>query len=429
MEATVVVLFVAALLSIMFADNLAIEKYKSSLFFGALAWVLLWIDGAGESELVGRIKHDFEDHILEIALLWLFLISAMTFVAYLEKRGWFDKMVLKWLPERISERKLLLVMGGLTFFFSPLADNLTTTLVALTVTLALLKDAENWVKELFAVFIVFVANVGGLPLITGDVTTLMIFVSGVISMKTLLWLYIPGLVTFVILYLYMAPKLKGTVELKKGDLKINSIDHQIAIMFFITIAAIPITHIMWDLPPVLVFLLGLSAMFLLIAHEGKRTQQEMRALDYIRRIELDVLFFFLGILLLVGALKEVGTLELLSGIYNYMPESVATYLIGIISAGIDNIPVTSALLKAGLPLDEHGWMLMTYAVGAGGSLTSFGSVAGIVAMGKVKTLNFWKYGKYFPILFVSYTVGFVVTYYLPGWWSVWFWSPRKWALF
>lgn len=183
METVIIILFVLALLFIVFADNLAIEKYKSVMFFGCLAWLILWVNGSSEPKIISRIKHEFEEHILEIALLWLFLISAMTFIAYLEKRGWFEKMVLKFLPETISEKKLLLVIGFFTFIFSGLADNMTTTLVALTVILSILKNRDNSTKELFAVFTVFTANVGGLPLITGDVTTLMIFVSGVISMK------------------------------------------------------------------------------------------------------------------------------------------------------------------------------------------------------------------------------------------------------
>lgn len=406
MEFLMNTLFILMLFGIIFADHLGIEKYKSAMFYGVLAWFIFFI----AKEHFPQIEHEFDKEMSEIMRLWLFLLSAMTFIAYLETRGWFEKMVLRFLPNTISEKKLLFVIGFLTFIFSGLADNMTTTLVALTVVNKLLKNHDKSVKNMYAVYVVFIANVGGLPLITGDVTTLMIFTAKVISMQALALLYIPAFATFIFLYLCMAPRLKGVITLDKSDIKIKPIDHKIAIIFFLTIAAIPLSHVMWDMPPVLVFLLGLSAMFVLISHESWRTKKEMDVLDYIRRIELDVLFFFLGVLLMVGALKIVGTLQLLPKIYQYMPEVYATFMIGIISAWVDNIPVTSALLKSNLPLDEHGWMLMTYAVGAGGSLVSFGSVAGIVAMGKVKTLNFFTYLRYVPILFVAYLLGYAITY-------------------
>jgi Na+/H+ antiporter NhaD/arsenite permease-like protein len=129
-------------------------------------------------------------------------------------------------------------------------------------------------------------------------------------------------------------------------------------------------------------------------------------LNYIRQIEFDTLLFFLGILLLVGALKEIHALTSFIAIYELLPTWMANYVMGLLSAVIDNVPLTAALLKSDVMMDTAHWLSLTYAVGVGGSLLIIGSAAGIVAMSKVKGLTFLVYLKYFFALLLSYTLGF-----------------------
>jgi len=413
-------LFVVTFIAIIFEEQIRYEKFKTSMFAGTLAWILILVDGhfIGE-EAFHKAEHAFNEYFLEVAILWLFLISAMTFVAYLDKREFIENSIKKALPKYLSDKKFLFIIGAFTFIFSGVADNLTATLVALSIVLVTMKksDGETFIK--FAIMIIFSANAGGLPLITGDVTTLMIFVAEKISMLELLELYIPAVITTAILYLYLARYLSGNIIVDKTNVVINKLDTKIAVIFLLTIVSILTGHVFFHLPPVLVFLTGLSVMFLVIAKDKKLTQNEIKVLDFVRHSEFDALFFFLGVLLLVGALKEVGMLGKLALLYEYIPSELATYSIGMLSAIVDNIPITAAMLKADLPIDDTGWMLMTYAVGIGGSLLVIGSAAGVVAMSKVSSLTFKAYLKFTPVIFVLYTLGYGITYLI-----AWFFAKR-----
>lgn len=411
MQVIVTGMFLVAFIAIIFEERLGFEKYKTSLFFGIMAWVLLLIQGSiAGTEVFKKAENAFHEYILEISMLWLFLISAMTFVAYLDKRAWIEKTVMKALPKELSVKKFLFVIGAFTFLFSGIADNLTATLVALSIVLAIMKNMSTDTLIRFAVMVIFSANAGGLPLITGDVTTLMIFVEGKVQMMDLLWLYVPAAIITFLLYLYLARGMEGEIRVDKNIGRLDPLDSKIAVIFAFTIVAILAGHVAFHLPPVLVFLTGLSVMFLVIAHDKKKTKNEIAILDFVRHVEFDALFFFLGVLLLVGALKEVGVLGKLAIIYEVVHPLIATFLIGVLSAVVDNIPITAAMLKADLPLDKSGWMLMTYAVGVGGSILVIGSAAGVVAMSKVRGLTFGAYMKYTPAVFVMYGLGFGITY-------------------
>lgn len=407
----VLILFLVAFAAIIFEEKLGFEKYKTSMFFGLSAWILLLIDGHfNGKEAFTKMEHAFHEYVFEIAMLWLFLICAMTFVAYLDKRKWIEKVVMKTLPTQLSEKKFLFIMGAFTFLFSGVADNLTATLVALSIVLLVMKGTTTDTLIRMAVMIVFAANAGGLPLITGDVTTLMIFVAGKIHMVELLRLYVPALITSLVLYVYLARGMNGSITIKKESASINPLDTKIAVIFILSIACILAGHVAFHLPPMLVFLTGLSVMFLVIAHDKIKTKNEVKVLEYVQHVEFDALFFFLGVLLLVGALKEVELLGKLAMLYEVMDPTLATFFIGILSAVVDNIPITAAMLKADLPLDEVGWMLLTYAVGIGGSILVIGSAAGVVAMSKVKELTFGAYLKYTPVVFLVYVLGLGITY-------------------
>ena len=407
-QIVVLLLFVMAFVAIIMEDKIGLEKYKSSMFFGLFSWMLLLIEGSILEE--NHFEHAFEEYILEISTLWLFLICAMTFVAYLDKRGWIGDMVLKLLPSRLGEKQFLGMMGSFTFLFSGVADNLTATLVALTIILTVMPQATADTKIRFGVMMVWAANAGGLPLITGDVTTLMIFVAGKIHMGELLRLYVPAAITTLALYFFLARGMNGILEISKQEKKLNPLDTKIAVLFALTIAAILGGHVFFHLPPVLVFLTGLSLMFLLVAQEKRRTNKEIKVLEYVQHVEFDALFFFMGILLVVGALKEVGLLAQVAILYELIPTWAASFGIGLVSAVVDNIPITAAMLKADLVLDEKGWMLLTYSVGMGGSILVIGSAAGVVAMTKVKEMTFAAYARYAPVLLLLYAAGFGITY-------------------
>ncbi len=408
LESTLLALAILALLGVIFEEVTHVNKAKVTLFFGTLSWVLLFLFSGGEAE-TAKISAGLTESIAEIAGLWLFLVAAMTFVAYLNKKGMIENVVYLIMPRQVSERKLLFLTGLFCFIFSSLADNITATLVSCSLILSL--DLELKKRLRFITLVVFAVNSGGVSLITGDVTTLMIFLADKVEILTLLTLAIPASITVFLLAVLLSGGMSGTVTLatKKNDLR--RVDIVIGALFLLTILATISANALFSMPPVLMFLFGLSIMFLVSRFMSDDSDLDP-ILEYIRVIEFETLLFFLGILLLVGMLKEIDILHSLVAIYDVMPPLAANYLMGIISAIIDNVPLTAALLKAGIEMSPGEWMGLTYAVGVGGSLLVIGSAAGIVAMSKIPGLTFATYARYLGHLFLAYTLGYAGVFLL-----------------
>jgi len=408
MNTVIVCLALIALLLVIFEDVIHINKAKSTLFVGCLSWLILYI--VPESGFSShQVTESLNENLLEIASLWLFLMAAMTFVAYLNSRGFISAIVQRWLPNDLTERRLLIILGVASFIFSSLADNVTATLVSVAIISQIKIDLKKRLK--YAALVIFAVNSGGVSLITGDVTTLMIFLAGKVSILSLLQLIIPALAGVVCLALLLSFNMKGQVRLEFRIKKIESTDKVIAAIFLATIVSTLIFNVAFQVPPVLTFLFGLSIMFL-TGHFMQWPKTDANVLNYIREIEFDTLLFFLGILLIVGVLKKLHVLDQIAVVYQYLPTSVANYLMGISSALIDNVPLTAAVIKAGIDMSPSEWLAITYAMGVGGSLLVIGSAAGIIAMSKIKELSFLSYLSMFVNLLIAYSVGYWLSVYI-----------------
>lgn len=398
-------LAIVALLSIIFEEITHINKAKTTLFLGCVAWITLFID-AGSREAEKLVEHRLDDNLLEIASLWLFLMSTMTFVAYLNAKGMVQTVVQRLFPAVVSVRMLMFQLALFALMLSSICDNVTATLVGLGLVQAFSLDKTTRLK--MAVLVVFAVNSGGVALITGDVTTLMIFLDGHVEMSQLLLLLIPSTASVIVLASLFSLGAKGQVNIVPVQRQFTVIDILIAITFFTTILMTMAFNVLFGIPPVLTFMTGLSVMFL-IGRKIHTDREEIRILEYVRQIEYDTLLFFLGILLLVGMLKEIGTLKLVAEFYADFAPLYSNYLVGAASALVDNVPLTAALLKATPALTTPQWLGLTYAVGVGGSLLVIGSAAGIIAMSKVKGLTFVAYLRYFPALLLAYSCGYALT--------------------
>ena len=401
-----IALAVAALLGVVLEDVTHVNKAKVTLFFGTLAWLLLFIF-APAGEVRETVLESLNENIAEIAGLWIFLVAAMTFVAYLNKKGMIENLIYLVLPQRISERALLFLTATFCFVFSSLADNITATLVSITPILSLQLDRAKTIK--FATLVVFAVNSGGVALITGDVTTLMIFLAGKVAILQLLVLAVPAFIAVMVLAAMLSIGMRGEVVVQAHRKDVRGVDVAIALIFLCTILGTIIGNFLFQIPPVLTFLAGLSVLFL-VARFFSDDNDSDPILEYVRQVEFETLFFFLGILLLVGMLKEVRVLDGLVHIYDQVPAVMANYLMGVMSAAIDNVPLTAALLKSGLQMGVAEWMVLTYAVGVGGSLLVIGSAAGIVAMSKVPGLTFGSYLRHMLYLFIAFNIGFAGVY-------------------
>jgi Na+/H+ antiporter NhaD/arsenite permease-like protein len=404
LDIALITLSVLGLLGVVLEEVIHINKAQSVLFFGALAWVLLFLFTKDSEMAHASVITGLTENIGEIAGLWLFLISAMTFVVYLNQKGLIETLIYKVLPSRVSERTLLIMTGAFAFAFSSLVDNITATLICVALVLSLNLDRRKTLR--FAAVVVFGVNSGGVAMITGDVTTLMIFLAGKVTIVELLLLAVPALGAVMLLATMLSRPLTDTAVIVKKEHQLATVDYVIAGVFGTTILSTIAGNVLFDVPPVLSFLTGLSVMFLVARIFGQDTENDP-IMNYIRRIEFDTLMFFLGILLLVGALKEIHALDSFVALYDVLPPWAANYLMGLLSALIDNVPLTAALLKADIHMELEGWLSLAYAVGVGGSLLIIGSAAGIVAMSKLDDLTFGSYMKFIVPLLIAYTVGFV----------------------
>ena len=406
----IITLVCISLVMIITEDLIHLNKAKTTLFFGTLCWILVFIF-PNHPDVASETTEQLNENLLEIATLWLFLMSAMTFVAYLNSKGFISALVQRVLPTAISERGLMFVIAIFAFVFSSFADNVTATLVSIAVVMNLQLEVKKRLK--YATLIIFAVNSGGVSLITGDVTTLMIFLEGKVTIANLLILVLPSFLGVLTLASLLSIKLSGEVKLSQTRIKIEKADIIIALIFVLTISGTLLANVLFQIPPVLSFLFGLSVMFLVASYLPKRNNQDV--LHYIREIEFDALLFFLGVLLLVGILKQIGVLNGFTDLYQYLPAMVVNYLVGFMSSVIDNVPLTAALLKSGVDMKVTEWLMLTYATGVGGSILVIGSAAGIIAMSKINELNFISYLSNAFYLIIAYTIGYIGVYFAANW--------------
>ncbi|KNC66822.1 sodium:proton antiporter NhaD [Pseudoalteromonas ardens] len=406
----ILTLIAVAFVLIVIEDIIHVNKAKTTLFFGTLCWIILFISPIhGESS--ETIQHRLDHNILEIATLWLFLMAAMTFVAYLNSKGFIQNIVHRVMPTQISERKMMFLVGGFAFLFSSISDNITATLISLAVVMSLKLDPKKLIK--YATLIIFSVNSGGVSLITGDVTTLMIFLAGKVTIPDLLLLVAPSIVSVLLLATLLSIGMKDQLLFEKQALRrIEKTDITIAVIFMTTVLTTLYLSVQYQVPPMLTFLCGLSVMFLMAQFLMRKKDVNKKIIDYIREIEYDTLLFFVGVLLLVGALKEVGVLNMFTQLYEFIDPQYASYLVGLMSAAVDNVPLTAALLKADIVMSPQQWLTFTYATGVGGSMLIIGSAAGIIAMSKVKALTFTSYLRMSLYLLIAYTAGYAGAYFM-----------------
>ena len=248
-----------AFVLIVIEDIIHVNKAKTTLFFGTLCWILLFIFADGDASRE-HVQHQLEHNLLEIATLWLFLMSTMTFVAYLNSKGFIAQLVQRILPSELTERKLMFIVASFAFVFSSFADNVTATLVTIAVISGVKLEAAKKVK--FGALIIFAVNSGGVSLITGDVTTLMFFLAEKVTIPNLLWLVPPAFSAVMLLAILLSRGMDQPLLVEKNTKPFEKRDAVIAGIFVATIFATLVFNILFQIPPVLTFLFGLGVMFL-----------------------------------------------------------------------------------------------------------------------------------------------------------------------
>jgi len=413
-------IFVLAYFLVIVEEFTHLRKSKPVILAAGIIWAVIAYQYAAES-----IPHETEEavrHFLtEFAELFLFLLTAMTYVNAMSERRVFSALR-SWLVSRqFSYQKLFWITGILAFFLSPIIDNLTTALVMCAVLLAVGKDSPKFIS-IGCVNIVVAANAGGAFSPFGDITTLMVWQRGVLDFQTFFALFIPSAVNYLVPAALMSlavpkmcPRADGEVITMKRGAK------TMMFLFGCTIATAVSFHNFLHLPPFLGMMTGLAYLqifgyYLRQTHvelpgsNAKRGRHgEVLAFDSFREIaraEWDTLLFFFGVIMCVGGLGFIGYLDQLSQFaYLELGATTANVLVGIASAIVDNIPVMVAVLQMYPDMDVAQWLLVTLTAGVGGSLLSIGSAAGVALMGQARgQYTFFSHLKWTPAIAAGFAL-------------------------
>lgn len=433
-------IFVIAYVVVMMEEYLKLRKSKPVLLAAGLIWIIIGFTYQ-EHNLVEVAKQALEHNLLEYAELLLFLLVAMTYISAMEERRLFDALQAWMVGKGFNFRSLFWLTGILSFFISPIADNLTTALLMCAVVLKVAGDNPKFVN-LACVNIVIAANAGGAFSPFGDITTLMVWQAGYVSFSEFIPLFIPSMMNYLVPALIMSYFVPTTqpdtvhqhVELKRGA-------RRIVFLFIMTIGTAVAFHAVLHFPPVMGMMMGLAYLqffgyFLrktlpnslakkkavAIANNDEGALKRLGSVvpfDVFRRVshaEWDTLLFFYGVVMCVGGLSLLGYLELASGVmYSQWNPIWANIMVGILSAIVDNIPVMFAVLSMEPQMSMGNWLLITLTAGVGGSLLSIGSAAGVALMGAAHgKYTFFGHLKWMPVIMIGYAVSIAAHLWLNG---------------
>ena len=416
------IIFVLAYALVMVEEFSHLRKSKPVIISAALIWgIIAFYLSSQPGSHSENLEQALEHNILEFAELFLFLLVAMTYINSLQERNVFDFIRYKLISKGFNFRQLFLLTGVITFFLSPIADNLTTALVMCSVLLACGKG-NNKFLAIGCINIVVAANAGGAFSPFGDITTLMVWQAGIVDFFTFFNLFIPSVVNYVIpatIMYFFVPNDKPNVSSDKIIIKRGG--KVIIFLGLFTIFSAVNFHNILHLPPMLGMmfgfgLLGLYSFYLKITFNP---EYEERKFDFLRKVskaEWDTLFFFFGVILSVGGLGFIGYLTLVSEyLYVGLGATYANFLVGILSAIVDNIPVMFAVITMNPPMPTEQWLLVTLTTGVGGSLLSIGSAAGVALMGQARGYyTFFGHLKWAPVIFLGYIASIYVHLLLTG---------------
>ncbi|MDH5721819.1 MAG: sodium:proton antiporter NhaD [Alphaproteobacteria bacterium] len=408
-----IIIFVLSYGLVLAEEYSHMRKSKPVMLGAGLIWICIGIIapsyGVTHDDMHAAIMHGLE----EFAALMLFLLAAMTYISSLEDRKVFEVLKDKLVQAGLSLRQLFWATGIIAFFLSPIADNMTTSLVMGAVVMAVAGNDKKFIT-LACVNIVCAANAGGAFSPFGDITTLMVWQAGNVEFFEFFALFLPSVACFIVPATIMsffvstdkpAPLEKNT-RLRYGAKTI------IALGIFTIAMAISLEQF-FGLPPFLGMMTGMSLLMIhawFVRHHSKYRDNNYNIIDNVAAAEWDTLLFFFGVIFSVSGLAFLGYLELMSNaLYGHMGDSVTNIILGVISALIDNIPIMFAVLTMDPQMDHFQWLLITLTAGVGGSLLSIGSAAGVALMGTARgKYTFFGHLKWTPVIALGYAAGIAV---------------------
>lgn len=393
----IVTVFILAYAAIILEHNLKINKTAVALFAAVFLWSTYFILSPLS---VKQNLESFGHHVSDVSQILFFLMGAMTLVEIVDAHKGF-KVITDFIHTR-SRRKMLWLIAFVSFFLSAVLDNLTTTILMVSLLRKLVPEKKE--RFLLLCIVVVAANAGGAWTPIGDVTTTMLWINGNLSsLAVMKSLFLPSLVSLLIplcIYSYSA---KGKIEKTNRLDKKEQTEPGARLIFWLGLGAlifVPVFKAITGLPPFMGVLIGLAVVWIVtdVLHNGEETRSHLKIPHILTRIDISGILFFLGILLSVNALEIVGILkDLAQWLSKEVPSQpmIAT-LIGLFSAIIDNVPLVAASMGMysikEFPMDHSLWHMIAYAAGTGGSILIIGSAAGVALMGLEK-IHFMPYLK------------------------------------
>ncbi len=416
MNALLIISFIVAYAAIALEHPLKVNKSAPALIGAGLLWTIY-------ASFTGHVGEQLNESLSAIAQIVFFLMGAMTIVEVVDAHDGFDVITDKIKTKKMTT--LLWLIGFVTFFLSAVLDNLTTTIVMISVSRKLLSRRED--RLFTAGIIVIAANAGGAWSPIGDVTTTMLWIGGQITALAIIkGLFIPSLLNMaipltVVSYLYRGKTISSPEKAVSSGEKHGTTSFERNFMFFAGIGllcAVPVFKTLTHLPPFMGILFALGILWLAgeLIH-GKKQDDDKHHLTLaaaLQRIDMSSLVFFIGILLAVATLEHSHILASLAQWLDKAVgnQSVIVSIFGLASAIVDNVPLVAASMGmysiAQYPADAFLWEFLAYAAGTGGSILIIGSAAGVAAMGIEKIEFFWYVRKISLLALMGYMGGAVV---------------------
>lgn len=414
MEILIMLIFVLGYAAIAFEHNIKLNKAAAALITGVLCWVV-YIVAMPDKEL---INEQLTEHLGELSGILFFLLGAMTIVELIDAHEGFNIITSR--ITSTNKKSLIWIIGFMTFFLSSVLDNLTTTIVMVSLLRKLMKTSED--RMLFVGIIIIAANAGGAWSPIGDVTTTMLWIGNQITSSAIIVkLFIPSLICLLIPTAIVSFRLKGKIERPDGlvqhDEGVLPKSHQLIVLVsgLLALISVPVFKTLTHLPPYMGILFGLSILWIItvVLHKSKEEEHQNRysVAQALRNIDTPSILFFLGILIAIAAMQSTG---ILTGLAEKMTaaignESVIVISIGLLSSIVDNVPLVAAAQGmyslAQYPTDHYFWEFLAYSAGTGGSALIIGSAAGVVAMGMEKISFIWYLKKISLLALIGFFAG------------------------
>ena len=423
MITVLIIVFALGYLAITLEHTIKINKSATALITAVICWTLIISNVSNKELIIEQLSH----HLSSISEIVFFLVGAMTIVEIIDAHDGFQNITES--IKTTHKTKLIWLISVITFFLSAVLDNLTTTIVMISILNKLIEDKKT--KWLLLGLVIISSNAGGAWSPIGDVTTTMLWIGGQISpLNIIQQTFLASLVSMIVPTLIINYIIKGNIELKpnvENNLNFNTNSFERNLIFYVGIGCllfVPVFKTITHLPPYMGMFLSLGIIWTITELIHKRKQDNEKGIlsvsHALRKIDTPSILFFFGILMSISSLEVIGILPQMASTLNSSVGNinVVAICIGLLSAVFDNVPLVAALQSMyslnDYPQDHYFWELLAFTAGTGGSCLIIGSAAGVAVMGIEKIDFFWYLKKVSWIALIGFIAGvgtFLIQHY------------------